>query len=176
MSHEIIDNFLEKEDFDVIISTFFPKDLNNSNNFTWYHQKGIVRDPKLKPSNYKDNDWIYSHELYSSDNGLKFDKYYHVVKPILNKLKIKRLFDIRSYILVPTQEHIYHELHVDREVEHKVALFYVTPCNGFTILKDVDKVNCVENRMLLFDGSIQHQSVTSTDLPRCAININYENL
>ena len=54
-----------------------------------------------------------------------------------------------------------------------VALFYVTTCNEFTILKDTPKVECVKNRMLLFDGSIEHHSVTSTNYPRCVINVNY---
>ena len=92
MTYEIIDDFLEKEDFDFITSTFFPEDLNNLNNF---------------------------------------------------------------------------------KVPHRVALFYVTTSNGFTVLKDTTQVQCIENRMLLFDGSIEHHSVTSTDNPRCLININY---
>ena len=83
------------------------------------------------------------------------------------------VFDIRANLLVPTQEHIQHEFHTDRKVPHKVALFYVTECNGFTILKDTTEVKCTENRMLIFDGSIEHCSVTSTDQPRSVININY---
>lgn len=173
MTYEIIDNFLEKEDFENIIKTLFPEDLNNPNNFAWTYQKGIVRDPNLGPTGYEEHDWIYVHPLYSSDNGLKYDKWYRIIKPLLNKLNIKQLFDIRANLLVPTQEHIYHEFHTDRKVPHKVALFYVTTCNGFTILKDTAKVECIQNRMLLFDGSIEHHSVTSTDFPRCAININY---
>jgi hypothetical protein len=173
MTFEIIDNFLEKKDFELIKNTFFPQDLSNPNNFAWSYQKGIVRNPELGPTGYEEHDWIYVHPLYSTDNGLKFDRYYFIVKPILNKLQIKQLFDIRANLLVPTTEHIYHEFHVDRKVPHKVALFYVTPCNGFTVLKDNVEVECVENRMLLFDGLIEHQSVTSTDYPRCVININY---
>lgn len=113
------------------------------------------------------------HSLYSTDNGLRFDKHYSIVKQILNKLQVKQLFDIRANLLVSTSEHVYHEFHTDRKVPHKVALFYVTPCNGFTVLKDTTEVECVENRMLIFDGSIEHHSVTSTDHPRCVININY---
>ena len=90
MTYEIIDDFLEKEDFDFITSTFFPEDLNNPNNFAWTYQKGIVRDPEIGPTGYEEHDWIYVHPLYSTDNGLKFDKYYPIVKPIINKLKTKK--------------------------------------------------------------------------------------
>jgi hypothetical protein len=74
---------------------------------------------------------------------------------------------------VPTKNHIHHEDHIDRKSFHKVSLFHVTTNNRFTILKDVDKINCIENRMVIFDGSIYHHSVTSTDEVRCAININF---
>ena len=174
--HKIIDNFLSQKDFLNIVNTFFPQDLNNPNNFSWNYHKGIVRDPDLGPTGYEEHDWMYNRSLYSSDNGLRFDKHYSIVKPIINKLKVKKLFDVRANLLVPTKEHIYHEFHVDRNVPHTVALFYVTDCNGFTILKDTAKVECIQNRMLLFDGSIEHHSVTSIDHPRCVININYERI
>ncbi len=70
MTYEIIDDFLEKEDFDFITSTFFPEDLNNPNIFAWTYQKCIVRDPELGPTDYDELDWIYVHPLYSTDNGL----------------------------------------------------------------------------------------------------------
>lgn len=171
--HEVVDNFLDEVNFKKINSIFFPEDLSNPSNFTWIYQKGIVRDPDLGPTGYEEHDWMYVHQLYSSDNGLKFDKYYFLIKPILNQLNVKKLFDVRANLLVPTKEHVFHEFHVDRKVSHQVALFYITTCNGFTILKDTAKVDCISNRMLLFDGSIEHHSVTSTDHPRCVININY---
>jgi len=171
--YEVIDNFLSEEDFLNIKNTFFPQDLNNPNNFAWNYQKGIVRQPELGPTGYEEDDWIYTHPLYSNDNGPKYDKFYPIVKPIIDKLNVKKLFNIRAYLLVPTKKHIYHEFHTDRKVPHLVALFYVTSCNGFTVLKDIDEVKCKDNRMLLFNGSIEHRSVTSTDYPRSVININY---
>ena len=177
MTFEIIDDFLEKENLDYIIDTFFPKDpgnSNDSNKFCWSYVKGIVRNPDDGPTGYEEHDWMYNKPLYTSENDqLKYDRHYPIVKPILKKLSIKKLFDIRANLLVPTKEHIYHEFHTDRNIPHKVALFYVTDCNGWTVLKDTAKVECVKNRMLLFDGSIEHHSVTSTDEARCVININY---
>ena len=175
MTFEIIDDFLEREDLDHIINTFFTKkeELNNKNLFQWGYCKGIVRDPEKGPTGYEEHDWMYNGVLYSSKNGLKFDRHYHIVKPIINKLDIKKLDIVRANLLVPTKEHIYHEFHIDTDIPHKVALFYVTDCNGWTVLKDTAKVECVKNRMLLFDGSIEHHSVSSTDDIRCVININY---
>jgi hypothetical protein len=173
MSFQILDNYLTKEDLKNIKNILFPQDLTSKDNFQWNYQKGIVRDPDLGPTGYEEYDWMYNRSLYSSEFRLKFDKYYHVVKPILNKLNPKKIFDIRANLLVPTPHHIYHEFHTDRSVPHRVALFYVTTNNGFTILRDQPKINCIENRMLLFNGNIEHHSVTSTDSPRCVLNINY---
>ena len=174
MSFEIIDDFLEREDLEYIINTFFPKDPHNPNNFAWNYLKGIVRDPEESSTGYEEHDWMYNKPLFTSINNLRYDKHYHIVKPIINKLNIKKqIFDIRANLIVPTKEHIYHEFHTDRRIPHKVALFYVTDCNGWTVLKDTAKVECIKNRMLLFDGSIEHHSVSSTDKPRCVINFNY---
>jgi len=171
--YEIIDDFLSQEDFLNITDTFFPEDLNNPNNFAWTYVKGIVRDPDLVPIEYEKHAWKYSLKLYSSNIKLKYNRHYSIVQPIIDQLKIKNLFSVRADLLVPTKEHIYHGLHTDRKTPHRVALFYVTTSNGFTVLKDTTEVQCVANRMLLFDGSIEHHSVTSTDSPRCVININY---
>ena len=174
MKFEIIDNFLEKEDFENIIQTLFPNDLNNPNNFTWDYQKGIVKDPEQGPSGYEEHDWKYCKSLYRiyGDN-LRFDKHYHIVKPILKKLEVNKIIDIQANLLVPTKEHIYHDFHIDRSTPHKVALFYVTSSDGWTVLKDTAEVNCIKNRILIFDGSIEHRSVSSTDNIRSAININF---
>lgn len=173
MAFEIIDDFLEKEDLDYIINSFFPKDPNNANNFAWHYHKGIVRDPELGPTGYEEHDWMYNRAMYSLDDGLNIDKHYPIVKSLINKLNIKKLFVVRANLLVPTKEHIYHEFHTDTDVPHKVALFYVTDCNGWTVLKDTAKVECIKNRILIFDGSIEHRSVSSTDDIRCVININF---
>ena len=176
MTYKIIDNFLLQPNFESIINTFFLYGNENTdikNKVSWNYQKGIVRNPDLALTDYKEHDFMYVYSLYSCDEMMRFDKYYYLIKPILNKLKIKKLFDVRANLLVPTQEHIYHEFHTDRSIPHQVALFYLNDCNGFTVLKNTVEVECVQNRMLLFDGSIEHHSVTSTDNPRCVININY---
>ena len=177
MTFEIIEDFLEKEDFDHIITTLFPNndDLTRQKDpLVWNYNKGIVRDPDNGPTGYEENDWMYSKVLFTSHHSLlRYDKHYPLDKPIVDKLDIKKLLDVRCNLLVPTKEHIYHEFHTDRTYPHKVALFYVTNNNGWTVLKDTAKVECVENRMLLFDGMIEHHSVSSTDKLRCAINVNY---
>lgn len=170
MTYEIIDNFLSEEYFDKIKTTFFPEN-ENSEKLPWNYNKGIVRDPDLSPTGYEEHDWMYSHSFISSET--KKNEFLYLISPIFDKLNVSEIIDARANLLVPTESHIHHEDHIDRKTSHHVALFYVTTNNGFTVLKDNVEVECVKNRMLIFDGLIYHHSVTSTDEVRCAININF---
>lgn len=171
MKYEVIDNFLNREDFLNIKNLFFPENEHAKKIF-WYYVNGIVRDPKLGPTGYEENDWMYQHPFISSQTKNQSDHVY-LINPILRRLNSNKILDARANLLVPTKKHIHHEDHVDRKIFHKVALFYVSTNNGFTILKNYAKINCIENRMVIFDGTIYHHSVTSTDNIRCVININF---
>jgi hypothetical protein len=171
MIYKIIDNFLSEEDFDKIKFTFFPEN-ENSEKLPWNYNEGIVRDPELGPTGYEDYDWMYSHSFISSKTKKK-SEFLHLILPIFEKLNINEIIDARANLLIPTESHIHHEDHIDRKIPHQVALLYITTNNGHTVLKDTAEVECMKNRMLIFDGSIYHHSVTSTDEVRCVININF---
>jgi len=174
MTYQIIDNFLDEEEFLNIKNTFFPKN-ENDRKLPWSYNPGIVRDPKIGPTGYEEYDWMYSHSFISSETGKKSQDI-DLIEPILKILKNKyasEIIDARANLLIPTPHHIHHEDHTDRNSFHKVALFYITTNNGFTVLKNVAKIDCIENRMVIFDGSIYHHSVTSTDDVRSVININF---
>jgi hypothetical protein len=171
MTYEIIDDFLSEKDFNILKSTFFPEN-KNTEKLPWNYNKGIVRDPDLSPTGYEEHDWMYSHSFISSETKKK-NEFLYLISPIFKKLSASKILDARANLLVPTEYHIHHENHIDRKTSHQVALFYVTTNNGFTVLKDNVEVECVKNRMLIFDGLIYHHSVTSTDEIRCVININF---
>jgi hypothetical protein len=55
-------------------------------------------------------------------------------------------------------------------------VYYINTNNGWTEFKKGGKVKSVENRMLIFDSSLEHMGVTCTDQKsRVVINFNYEN-
>jgi len=174
MNYNIIDNFLEEKDFEHISSIFFPKD-ENQEKLPWSYNPGIVRNPDIGPTGYEKHDWMYCHSFLSVNNTEVKEKseFIHLMNPIFKKLNASQIIIARANLLVPTEIHIHHEYHVDRKISHQVALFYITTNNGYTVLKDIAEVKCVKNRMLIFDGSILHRSVTSTDEVRCVVNINF---
>lgn len=178
--YKIIDNYLDKEDFNRIESAFFPKSSTYEGEIVpWSYSDGIVRDKKIGPTGYEENDWMYTHLFRglgyhphtNTWRNVESDHFY-LIKPIIKKLE-GEIIIARANLLTPTENHIHHLDHTDRKAPHQVALLYITDNNGRTVLKDTAEVKCVKNRMVIFDGSIPHHSVTSTDEMRCAININF---
>jgi hypothetical protein len=66
------------------------------------------------------------------------------------------------------------EMHIDYKYKHNGAIFSINTNNGGTILKDGTKIDSVENRILFFNPSEEHDSENCTDeKTRINININY---
>jgi hypothetical protein len=64
--------------------------------------------------------------------------------------------------------------HIDYSYTHKGALLSVNTCNGSTILKDKTRITSVENRVLFFDPSKEHDVEYSSDVKvRVNIQVNY---
>jgi hypothetical protein len=73
-----------------------------------------------------------------------------------------------------------HELHTDFSYEHMTAIFYVNTSDGNTLLYDREgkkllvEVEPVENRVLIFDGLLQHTGHSpSKHKSRVLINMNF---
>lgn len=171
--YEIIDNFLPEKEFLTLKDLIFSE--KNKKHFPWVYQKGIVKDPKLGLTDYEEYNWIFVCLLYDcAKEGIKIKKHFRDIQPIIKKLNKQNILRAQINGLVPTDKHIYHQYHTDRSSPHSVGLFYITTCNGYTEILDTAKIDCVENRMLIFDGNLQHRSVTSTDNFRCVLNLNFK--
>jgi hypothetical protein len=159
MKYEIVDNFLNKEEFLKI------KNYILSGNFPWYFQEHV------STKNSKDGNY-FTHMFYV-DNQINSDKFF-LIKLILNKLKIKSLIRVKGNFYNSTNKIIEHEKHIDYNFKHKGFIFYVNNNDGFTKLKDGTIIESIENRGLFFDSSIEHNSSTCTDqIGRININFNY---
>ena len=57
---------------------------------------------------------------------------------------------------------------------HAVGLLYMNTTNGPTVFEDGEEIDCVENRLVIFDGLRPHTSSSCTDQKmRIALNTNY---
>ena len=107
---------------------------------------------------------------YYQKNGKS--SFYHIVKPILNKLNVKALIRIKCNIYPRTEKLEIHKPHFDYTYKHKGAIFYVNTNDGKTILDKNKQIDSVENRLLLFEPHFLHKS-TSTTNAKVRININF---
>ena len=83
---------------------------------------------------------------------------------LLNFLDIKALIRVKANLYPNQNIKKINEMHKDYLYKHKGAIFSI---NG-------TKIDSVENRMLFFDPSIEHDSENCTnDKVRINININY---
>ena len=156
---KIIENFLEKEIFNNI------KDTLLDYNFPWYYSDVT--------GNTEDNsDSFFCHFLFLNDQQSSpyFNK---VLMPIISKLNFNYLLRAKINFYNKKNKFIKTAFHVDCQQNHTVALFSINSNNGFTLFKNGDKIPSIENQLLIFDGKLEHCSVSQTD-KKFRININID--
>jgi hypothetical protein len=155
---KVINNFLNKEDFLKIKSL-----LLHNVYFPWYLQHGV--------SNHNDGDIQLVHLFYEEKvNSIYFD----LLKPILEKLKVKKLLRIKANFLYKTHKIIQHNYHTDFD-NCTTAIFYINTNNGYTIFKKNKKiVKSKENKLCYFNSNMEHAGTTCNNQNcRIVINLNY---
>jgi len=79
------------------------------------------------------------------------------------------------------EQNIIDTIHTDQLIPHTTFIFYINTNDGYTLLYDdnkenvIERVDCVENRVLVFYGLIPHAGVPSTNNDKCIINFNVTN-
>ena len=160
MKYEVIDNFLDKEYFDSLVTLFI------GDKMSWFFQKMVTNDLA------EDNIFYMTHLIYKGN--VPISSLYEKLIPLLEKLDAKCLIRIKANLYPNTEILHEHPMHTDYEFCHSTAILSLNTCDGYTKLKDGTKIDSVANRVLLFDASKEHCSTTTTnDFARFNININY---
>ena len=131
----------------VLISTVLPKTCRNK-------FKEIIDSSKCN--------FIYNPYLISIGTTAK------------DMLKAKTFIRVKGN-LYPSQNKLsQHKSHKDYEYEHKAAIYCINTCDGYTMFEDGKTIPSVANRLITFDGSMQHASTDCTNAKsRININFNY---
>lgn len=169
MNNNIIvkDNFLPKS---------FLKLLQNiclSTEVEWlFHQYATDTNYQKDKIDFE-HDHYFAHPLYFSHPQQPQQhtpsKHFQKFQPLLYFLEDKLKFSIahlyRMNLTYITQrfENKTTLFHNDLNHPHYVGIFYLFSSDGPTIIED-QKVDCVENRMVFFNGSMKHAAVTQTNL------------
>jgi hypothetical protein len=161
---KVIDNFLNKENFktiqnSVLNNSFFPWYFSNYTDY--FGEKGLDKGK-------------YTHTVYENNNSNS--KYYDLLLPTIEKLKCVSLINIKLNSTNYAEKIIEGTYHVDNKYRNtKTAIYYLNTNNGYTKFKEnKKKINSVENRIIIFNSSLEHLGTNTTnDKRRVVLNFNY---
>ena len=157
MAIRTIKNFLKKKDFKQLENTmhgvFFP----------WFLNAVVTTRP----------DFYQLCHIFFIDHKVN-SQFFKDLKPILDILKPRELLRIKANLLFKTPKIVEHGYHVDTNEPHHTAILYLNSNNGYTRFKDGKKITSEKNKLIKFDGSLQHTGSSCTDHShRTVINCNY---
>ena len=152
-------NFLDNDFFlkfkNVLFSKYMP----------WYYRSSMTN-----------SDRFYFHHIFYANYLMNSTLYEEFIVPILYKLDANGINEVRANLLIKDKEQYRSEFHTDRTYKCKTAILYMNTCNGFTEIDKLKKikVECEQNKILLFDSNLEHSAVSQTDEEkRIVINFNY---
>ena len=151
----IIDNFLPEEEFKFLQDRVMWN--NTSFNFN-LHNNVTSGDDASHLDNWYGTSIIYANskpvvEFYEDVNTIFKDR----IENFGAWLRIKVNF-------YPHTAEIYeHKQHYDYDFSHGAAIFCLNTCDGYTRIGEDIKIDSVANRFYIFDGSIPHNSTTTTN-------------
>ena len=161
---KIEDNFLDEKYFLNLKSMFFSHEL------PWFRQSGVAT---MSDEMDEKADCFFCHIFFK--NHTVCSPKIKELSPLLDRLKdLKALIRIHANFYPRTQDIHEHEFHKDYPFNNKTIIFSINTNNGYTKLISGEKIDSVENRLLLFDGSIEHKSSTCSDkFGRINLVVNY---
>jgi len=162
---KILDNFLSPEDLNILQEKIF------SNEFPWYYSRVLDNKDKVLCDDKYNIQFV--HKFYGEYRPLS--DHIHLMSPFMDFLKPKALLRIKANLTSRTDKIIEHGYHRDQTFpDFTTGIYYLNTNDGYTKLNDGTKINSVENRFVLFDGSILHTGTTCTNsYCRAVINFNF---
>jgi len=169
MSIKIYDNVLPENMFRNIRAHF------TGPLFPWYFNEAVVySDQKEFESNLN---FQFVHTLYR-DNTVQSPSY-DILQPLFTFINPFQIIKLKVNCN-PYNDHIYESgMHVDinppKSTAVNTAIFYLNTNNGYTkIEKTGQKIESIENRLVVFDSKTMHSGSTTNDSKaRFVINLNY---
>tara|TARA_B110000977_G_scaffold122420_1_gene157293 strand:- start:16 stop:636 length:621 start_codon:yes stop_codon:yes gene_type:complete len=143
------------------------QDYMLSTDYRWYFAAGVVNLENTE-------NFQFIHQIHEGPFVDAPDDY-QLVYPLLEIIRPQAIIKIKANLLTQTPENSVHGLHTDVIVPGALtAIFYLNTNNGYTLFDDGDKVESIENRLVIFPANIPHSGASCTDEQRrVVINLNY---
>jgi hypothetical protein len=165
MLYKVIDNFLRNDLF------FKIKNILLEETSSWK-----FKDHLSHPGDCED---VVSFALdLFSNNKVNCPQYFPIIEPLKHRLNIQHIYRAMANLVPLPRKPLTSGIHNDHPFPHNVLLYYINTNNGYTTLdpkgKNI-KINYVENRAVIFDGSIPHSGTLQSDkMVRVNINITFK--
>lgn len=162
---KVYDDFMDKGSFKKLQYLML-----ESSEFAWYISNGVVA-PIDQNTDFLQN-YQFTHLFY--DALQPTSEHFELLLPVFRKIKPSAIIRIKANLNPVTEKHITYDKHLDFPgLNNKTAILYMNTNNGYSMI-DGEKIDSVENRMVVFDGQTLHTGTTCTDQKyRCLINFNY---
>lgn len=187
-NYKVVDNLIDVPSL-IVLQNYFVKEQDKLN---WCYFEGVVKNESGITKNYtnptKINTKIGDGFVISiPDEYVIIDKnvlsiIHNVKSNVESIINRKFSYELRTKVnlnkpQIFSEKDIEKAIHIDRETPHTSYIFYINTNNGYTLLYDDDngvvkKIDCIENRVLIFDGLIPHAGIPSTNNDKCVINCN----
>lgn len=155
---QIIDNFLDSEYHQLI------HDVMIGSSFPWFYQPGVAREDKR-------DEFYFIHSFLEEG---EFSLFFELIHDLVYKIDPDELVRVKANLYPRTEQIVEHDWHKDYKESHKAAIYYVNSNDGYTQIGD-QRVESVANRLVIFDGGIEHHSTTCSDEHvRVNIGINWK--
>jgi hypothetical protein len=158
----VIDDFLFAELHQQVCKTLLGPD------FPWFFNEYVVVDDEEQTI----NSFQFTHTFYRNHNVCS--SHYDALRPIIGKLNPQALVRIKANLIPISKDPVVSKFHVDVGFPCTTAIYYLNTTDGPTVFENGVKVDCVANRLVMFDSRLRHASSRCTDSKRrCVINFNY---
>ena len=156
----IYKNFLSKKTFKNL------KDTMMSDYFPWYFNDCV--------NSIGDNFFQFTY-IFLDERGINCsEEIMNLIKPILLKIKYKKLIAVKANLLTRTDKIVEQGMHIDK-LKGNTSIFYINKCNGYTKFKNGKKFKSEENKLIEFNSKLEHTGSSCTDKKRrVVLNFNYE--
>ena len=187
---EIIDNFLEQDEFHKLESIFFSYHENRPHLekyqidkdegtfcIPWYYRNSTSYSPGEDVNSV--NNYQFVHIFYG--DHMIYSEYFDNLSDLMNKIGFRSLLRCKANLQMRSEVHYERKLHRDRpngcdpdNDPYRIGIYYLNTNNGYTLMKDGTKIESVANRLAVFSPKLWHASATCTDEKRRIIlNMNW---
>ena len=178
---QIYDNFLETKLFkpmqEILLGPTFPWLYNDK--ITAGKYNGIKQLDNVNVVRHQDDDvFQFSHLFFVGPRQIGWSTQTVNITPVLNAIAPRAWVRIKINLGTRDPEHTIGGWHSDAKIgapsaNLTTAVFYMNTNNGYTLL-ETEKIESIENRLLVFPSDMLHTGVSQTDTKlRVTLNLNF---